>query len=87
MIDIGTNFEVVLGNNEWMFSCAGAAGPALEGGEVLFGMRANPGAIERITIDPAHPRAALEDDQPGQAQGDLRVRPDRPPRRAPAGPA
>ncbi len=52
MIDIGTNFEVVLGNNEWMFSCAGAAGPALEGGEVLFGMRANPGAIERITIDP-----------------------------------
>lgn len=52
MIDIGTNFEVVLGNNEWMFSCAGAAGPALEGGEVLFGMRANPGAIEQITIDP-----------------------------------
>jgi uncharacterized 2Fe-2S/4Fe-4S cluster protein (DUF4445 family) len=35
-----------------MFSCAGAAGPALEGGEVLFGMRANPGAIEKITIDP-----------------------------------
>jgi len=34
-----------------MFSCAGAAGPALEGGEVLFGMRANPGAIERIHID------------------------------------
>ncbi len=53
LIDIGTNFEVVLGNKEWMFSCAGAAGPALEGGEVLFGMRANPGAIEKITIDPA----------------------------------
>jgi uncharacterized 2Fe-2S/4Fe-4S cluster protein (DUF4445 family) len=52
MIDIGTNFEVVLGNRDWMFSCAGAAGPALEGGEVLFGMRANPGAIERIIIDP-----------------------------------
>lgn len=51
MIDIGTNFEVVLGNQEWMFACAGAAGPALEGGEVLFGMRANPGAIERITLD------------------------------------
>jgi len=51
LIDIGTNFEVVLGNREWMFSCAGAAGPALEGGEVLFGMRANPGAIEKITID------------------------------------
>jgi uncharacterized 2Fe-2S/4Fe-4S cluster protein (DUF4445 family) len=52
LIDIGTNFEIVLGNREWMFSCAGAAGPALEGGEVLFGMRANPGAIEKITIDP-----------------------------------
>jgi len=52
LIDIGTNFEVVLGNREWMFSCAGAAGPALEGGEVLFGMRANPGAIEKISIDP-----------------------------------
>jgi uncharacterized 2Fe-2S/4Fe-4S cluster protein (DUF4445 family) len=52
LIDIGTNFEVVLGNREWMFSCAGAAGPALEGGEVLFGMRANPGAIEKITIEP-----------------------------------
>ena len=52
LIDIGTNFEVVLGNREWMFSCAGAAGPALEGGEVLYGMRANPGAIEKITIDP-----------------------------------
>jgi uncharacterized 2Fe-2S/4Fe-4S cluster protein (DUF4445 family) len=57
LIDIGTNFEIVLGNKEWMFSCAGAAGPALEGGEVLFGMRANPGAIEKITVDPVtlHP--------------------------------
>ncbi len=52
LIDIGTNFELVLGNKEWMFSCAGAAGPALEGGEVLFGMRANPGAIEKVTVDP-----------------------------------
>ena len=52
LIDIGTNFEIVLGNKEWMFSCAGAAGPALEGGEVLFGMRANPGAIEKIEVNP-----------------------------------
>ncbi|MCX6683788.1 MAG: ATP-binding protein, partial [Methanoregula sp.] len=35
-----------------MFSCAGAAGPALEGGEVLYGMRANPGAIEKIKVNP-----------------------------------
>jgi uncharacterized 2Fe-2S/4Fe-4S cluster protein (DUF4445 family) len=52
LIDIGTNFEIVLGNKEWMFSCAGAAGPALEGGEVLYGMRANPGAIEKIKVNP-----------------------------------
>jgi uncharacterized 2Fe-2S/4Fe-4S cluster protein (DUF4445 family) len=51
LIDIGTNFEVVIGNRDWMLSCAGAAGPALEGGEVLFGMRANPGAMEKIHID------------------------------------
>lgn len=51
LIDIGTNFEVVLGNRDWMFACAGAAGPALEGGEVLFGMRANPGAIEQVGLD------------------------------------
>jgi len=51
LIDIGTNFEVVLGNRDWMFACAGAAGPALEGGEVLFGMRANPGAIEQVSLD------------------------------------
>ena len=52
LIDIGTNFEAVLGSRDWMLSCSGAAGPALEGGEVLFGMRANPGAIERVQIDP-----------------------------------
>lgn len=51
LVDIGTNFEAVLGNSDWMLSCAGAAGPALEGGEVLFGMRANPGAIERVRIN------------------------------------
>ncbi|HDR73667.1 MAG TPA: DUF4445 domain-containing protein [Methanoculleus sp.] len=51
LIDIGTNFEVVIGNRDWMLSCAGAAGPALEGGEVLFGMRANPGAMEKVRID------------------------------------
>lgn len=50
-LDIGTNFEVLIGNSEWMLSCAGAAGPALEGGEVKNGMRANPGAIEKIWID------------------------------------
>ncbi|MBW1790793.1 MAG: DUF4445 domain-containing protein [Deltaproteobacteria bacterium] len=52
LIDVGTNAEVVLGNREWLIACAGAAGPALEGGVAAMGMRAGPGAIERVTIDP-----------------------------------
>ncbi len=52
LIDVGTNAEVVLGNSEWLIACAGAAGPALEGGVARMGMRAGPGAIEFVAIDP-----------------------------------
>ena len=52
LIDIGTNGELVLGNNKKMISCSCATGPALEGAQLSYGMRAAPGAIERITIDP-----------------------------------
>ncbi len=51
LIDVGTNAEVVLGNKEWLIACAGAAGPALEGGVAKMGMRAGPGAIEHLSID------------------------------------
>ncbi|ACL20819.1 uncharacterized 2Fe-2S/4Fe-4S cluster protein (DUF4445 family) [Desulfitobacterium sp. LBE] len=51
-IDIGTNGEIVLGNKDWLVSCACSAGPCFEGGGILFGMRAMPGAIERVDIDP-----------------------------------
>ncbi len=51
LIDVGTNAEVVVGNRDWLIACAGAAGPALEGGVARMGMRAEPGAIERCTID------------------------------------
>ena len=51
-IDIGTNGEMVLGNKDWLVSCACSAGPAFEGGGISFGMRATPGAIESVTIDP-----------------------------------
>ena len=84
LVDIGTNFEVVLGNKEWMFSCAGAAGPGLEGGEVLYGMRANPGAIEKITIDPGNPRPEVYSTINGiKPRGHLRFRPHRPACRTP----
>lgn len=51
LVDIGTNGEMVLGNRDWLVACAGAAGPALEGGVVKSGMRAEPGAIWQVRID------------------------------------
>jgi uncharacterized 2Fe-2S/4Fe-4S cluster protein (DUF4445 family) len=66
LVDVGTNAEVVLGNREWLMACAGAAGPALEGGVSKIGTRACPGAIDRVRIDPATRRFDLHtiDDQP-----------------------
>ena len=52
IIDIGTNGELVLGNKDRLISSSCATGPALEGAQLSYGMRAAPGAIERITIDP-----------------------------------
>lgn len=53
LADIGTNGEMVLGNREWLVVAAGAAGPALEGGVVACGMRAEPGAVCQVRIDAA----------------------------------
>ncbi len=52
LVDVGTNAEVVLGNSEWLVACAGAAGPALEGGVTRMGMMAGPGVIDKVRIDP-----------------------------------
>jgi len=52
IIDIGTNGELILGNKKKLISSSCATGPALEGAQLTFGMRAAPGAIERIKIDP-----------------------------------
>lgn len=51
LIDIGTNGEIVVGNNEWMLSCSASAGPAFEGGDTKWGMRATKGAIQKINIE------------------------------------
>ena len=50
-IDLGTNGELVFGNEEFMMSCACSAGPAFEGGDISCGMRATDGAIEAVVID------------------------------------
>ncbi|MBN2151643.1 MAG: DUF4445 domain-containing protein [Candidatus Lokiarchaeota archaeon] len=53
LIDIGTNGELVLGNKEGLITGSCAAGSALEGAQISFGMRAAEGSIEGVTIDPA----------------------------------
>ncbi|RJQ32568.1 MAG: DUF4445 domain-containing protein [Actinobacteria bacterium] len=50
-IDVGTNGEIVLGNKEWLMTCACSAGPAFEGGSIKHGMRATIGAIEQVRIN------------------------------------
>lgn len=50
IIDIGTNGELILGNRDKLLSCSCATGPAFEGAHIKFGMRAAPGAIEKIVI-------------------------------------
>jgi uncharacterized 2Fe-2S/4Fe-4S cluster protein (DUF4445 family) len=52
LLDVGTNAEVVLGDRNWLLACAGAAGPALEGGVTRMGMMAGPGVIDSVCIDP-----------------------------------
>ena len=51
IIDIGTNGELVMGNREKLLCASCAMGPAFEGANIKFGMRAAPGAIECVTID------------------------------------
>jgi len=51
-MDIGTNGEIVLGNSEFLLTCACSAGPAFEGGGIGCGMRAALGAIEWVDVDP-----------------------------------
>ena len=50
-IDVGTNGETVLGNRDWLVTCACSAGPAFEGAGVLHGMRATDGAIEEVWVN------------------------------------
>ncbi|MFQ5342828.1 MAG: ASKHA domain-containing protein, partial [Anaerolineae bacterium] len=52
LIDIGTNGEMVLGNREKLISASVPTGPAFEGAQINYGMRAADGAIERVEIDP-----------------------------------
>ncbi|MFP4546247.1 MAG: ASKHA domain-containing protein, partial [Methanomassiliicoccales archaeon] len=50
-IDIGTNGEISVGSKDGIASTSCAAGPALEGATIKFGMRGASGAIDHLTID------------------------------------
>jgi uncharacterized 2Fe-2S/4Fe-4S cluster protein (DUF4445 family) len=75
VVDVGTNAEIVLGNNQRMLACSSPTGPAFEGAQISCGQRAAPGAIERVRIDPVtlEPRfkvigSDLWSDEPGFAE-------------------
>jgi uncharacterized 2Fe-2S/4Fe-4S cluster protein (DUF4445 family) len=59
IVDVGTNAEIALGNKDWMYSASSPTGPAFEGAQITYGIRATPGAIERVRIDPATKEACF----------------------------
>ncbi len=52
VVDIGTNTEISLTYQGEVYSCSCASGPAFEGAHIRDGMRAAPGAIDRVAIHP-----------------------------------
>ena len=75
VVDVGTNAEILLGNDTRVLACSSPTGPAFEGAQISSGQRAAPGAIERIEIDPitTNPRfrvigSELWSDEAGFAQ-------------------
>jgi len=53
IVDVGTNAEIILGNEDRLLAASSPTGPAFEGAQIICGQRAAPGAIERVRIDPA----------------------------------
>ena len=67
MVDIGTNGEMVLGSKDRMIACSTAAGPALEGANIHFGMRGTDGAIDHVWAEEGEIRCSVIGD--GEAKG------------------
>lgn len=64
LVDIGTNTEITLVSGERMLSCSCASGPAFEGAHIHDGMRAAPGAVDKVEIGNEHVRVVTIDGQP-----------------------
>ncbi len=55
LVDIGTNTEISLVAGDEIYTCSTASGPAFEGAHIHDGMRAAPGAIERVNYNEGRP--------------------------------
>lgn len=64
LVDIGTNGETVLGNQDWLVACSGSAGAAFEGCGLEWGMPATAGAVERVWIEGGRLRYRTVEDAP-----------------------
>ena len=76
LVDVGTNAEIVVGDQHHQFAASSPTGPAFEGAQLSCGQRATAGAIERVRIDPVtlEPRVRvigceLWSDEAGFAEG------------------
>lgn len=63
-LDIGTNTEISLLHKGRHLACSCASGPAFEGAHIRSGLRAVPGAIERVFIDGKDVKVQTIADQP-----------------------
>ncbi len=63
LVDIGTNTEISLIHQERVLSCSCASGPAFEGAHIHDGMRAAPGAVDKVSITADNVRVSTIDNQ------------------------
>jgi uncharacterized 2Fe-2S/4Fe-4S cluster protein (DUF4445 family) len=69
LVDLGTNGEIIFGNNKWLFSCSCASGPAFEGEGVRHGIRASVGGIDHVKIDDTTKKAEVNTIGGAKAKG------------------
>ncbi len=70
LMDVGTNGEIVLGNQDWLVSCSASAGPCFEGSGISAGMRASTGAIQKVQITRMPEQAGVCHSDPERREGE-----------------
>lgn len=63
LLDIGTNGEMAVGNEDQIYCCATAVGSAFEGAEMAMGMPAAAGAISHVWLDQRRIRVQVIGDE------------------------